>query len=164
MASIKEDKEGEEMIERTGELTPRPPSGLSVSRRASVAPMAVRNRLQQRLTRKDLYFKAIQELLEIGDAYRVVKEAMRTIDEGSDDEGSDDYYDSSDDDICENFPFEHKLKQRKMSLSGVLEQSAAERTGFAMLLTHKLNLLLMEEIIRHLSNFFYGLFIFKGRN
>ena len=98
MASIKEDKEGEEMIERTGELTPRPPSGLSVSRRASVAPMAVRNRLQQRLTRKDLYFKAIQELLEIGDAYRVVKEAMRTIDEGSDDEdeSSDEWEDYED--------------------------------------------------------------------
>ena len=138
MAPIKEDKEGEERVERSGDLTPRPESGLLRSRRASVAPMAVRNRLQQRLSRKDLYFKAIQELLEIGDAYRVVKEAMMTIDEDSDD-------DSSDDDSCDNFPFEHRLKQRKMSLSGVLEQSAAERTGFAALLSHKLNLLLIEE-------------------
>ena len=140
MASIKEDKEGEERVERSGDLTPRPSSGLLRSRRASVAPMAVRNRLQQRLSRKDLYFKAIQELLEIGDAYRVVKEAMMTIDE---DEDSD--YESSDDGSCENFPFEHRLKQRKMSLSGVLEQSAAERQGFAALLSHKLNLLLIEE-------------------
>ena len=142
---IKEDKEGEE-IEKTGEMTPRPPTPSSRSRRSSVAPIVIRNRLQQRLTRKDLYFKAIQELLEIGDAYRVVKEAMRTISEASDDE--DDFIDSSDDDLENtNFPFSHKLKQRKMSLSGVLEQSAAERTGFAALLTHKLNLLLIEDDI-----------------
>ena len=137
MAPIKEDTEGEETVEKSGDITPRPSSGILRSRRASVAPLAVRNRMQQRLARKDLYFKAIQELLEIGDAYRVVKEAMMTIDECSDDE-------SSDDDSCENFPFEHRLKQRKMSLSGVLEQSAAERTGFAALLSHKLNLLLIE--------------------
>ena len=138
MAPIKEDKEGEERVEKSGDLSPRPSSGLLRSRRASVAPMAVRNRLHQRLSRKDVYFIAIQELLEIGDAYRVVKEAMMTIDEDSD-------YESSDDDSCENFPFEHRLKQRKMSLSGVLEQSAAERQGFAALLSHKLNLLLIEE-------------------
>ena len=61
------------------------------------------------------------------------------------DEDEDSDYESSDDGSCENFPFEHRLKQRKMSLSGVLEQSAAERQGFAALLSHKLNLLLIEE-------------------
>ena len=34
-----------------------------------------------------------------------------------------------------------------MSLAGILEQSAAERGGFAALLSHKLNMLLMEDDI-----------------
>ena len=63
---------------------------------------------------------------------------------------SDEYEDSSDDDDNEAvhniLPFSHKL-QRKMSLAGVMEQSAAERCGFAALLTQKLNILLMEDDI-----------------
>lgn len=144
---ITEDKEGEEIA---GENTPRVQSGLSRSRRSSVAPIVIRNRLQQRLTRKDLYFKAIQELLEIGDAYRVVKNAMSTISEDSDDE---EFEDSDDDDLYENYPFPKKLKQRKMSSYGLLEQSAAERAGFAALLTHKLNLLLIEDDIEQDASF-----------
>ena len=143
---ITEDKEGEEIA---GENTPRVQSGISRSRRSSVAPIVIRNRLQQRLTRKDLYFKAIQELLEIGDAYRVVKNAMSTISEDSDDED----FEDSDDDLFGNSLFPTKLKQRKMSSYGLLEQSAAERSGFAALLTHKLNLLLMEDDIEQDASF-----------
>lgn len=116
MAPIIEDKVGEEMEKcKAGDVTPTPYSPRS--RRSSVAPIVVRNRLHQRLNRKDLYFKAIQELLEIGDAYRVIKNAMSTISEDSDDDT--DSMDDLDDQCHETFPFEHKLKARKMSCSGI---------------------------------------------
>ena len=111
-----------------------------------MAPIVIRNRIQQRLTRKDLYFKAIQELLEIGDAYRVSRELSNMMRESDEDEG---YEIISEDEEEEEdcFPFLTRLKQRKMSLAGILEQSAAERAGFAALLAHKLNMLLMEDEI-----------------
>ena len=109
-----------------------------------MAPIVIRNRIQQRLTRKDLYFKAIQELLEIGDAYRVSRELSTMMRESDDDE----YQIISEEEEEEDcFPFLTRLKQRKMSLAGILEQSAAERAGFAALLAHKLNMLLMEDEI-----------------
>ena len=152
LATITEDKEGEE-IERSkfGDLSVLRPSS-SRSRRASVAPIVVRNRIQQRLTRKDLYFKAIQELLEIGDAYQVIKRSLSRISDCSDED--DEYWSSSDEDD-ENLPFRHKL-QRRMSLFGVLEQSNAERCGFAALLTQKLNLLLMEDDIEPDASYICG--------
>ena len=111
-----------------------------------MAPIVIRNRIQQRLTRKDLYFKAIQELLEIGDAYRVSRELSNVMRESDEDEA---YEIISEDEEEEEdcFPFLTRLKQRKMSLAGILEQSAAERAGFAALLAHKLNMLLMEDEI-----------------
>ena len=122
-----------------------------------MAPIVIRNRIQQRLTRKDLYFKAIQELLEIGDAYRVSRELSNMMRESDEDEG---YEIISEDDEEEEeedcFPFLTRLKQRKMSLAGILEQSAAERAGFAALLALKLNMLLMEDEIEceasHVNN------------
>ena len=116
LAPIKEDKEGEE-LEKPLMAELRPPT--SRSRRASVAPIVIRNRIQQRLTRKDLYLKAIQELLEIGDAYQVMKRSLSRISDVSDD-----YEDSSEDDeneVTHILPFNHKL-QRKMSLSGLNKQ------------------------------------------
>ena len=140
LAPITEDKEGEEMErEKFAEFHRSHPTALTPlgSRRSSVAPIVIKNRLQKRLIRKDLYFKAIQELLEIGDAYRVSREVASIISESDDEE--DDLYDHS--------PFPSKFLQRKMSLAGTLEQSAAERAGFAALLAHKLTLLLMEDEI-----------------
>ena len=143
LAPITEDKEGEEIAELL--LTaPVAPSSLE-SRRSSVAPIVIRNRIQQRLTRKDLYFKAIQELLEIGDAYRVSRELSNMIRESDDEEYEIISEDGEEEEDC--FPFLTRLKQRKMSLAGILEQSAAERAGFAALLAHKLNMLLMEDEI-----------------
>ena len=143
LAPITEDKEGEEIAELL--LTaPVAPSSLE-SRRSSVAPIVIRNRIQQRLTRKDLYFKAIQELLEIGDAYRVSRELSNMIRESDDEEYEIISEDEEEEEDC--FPFLTRLKQRKMSLAGILEQSAAERAGFAALLAHKLNMLLMEDEI-----------------
>ena len=110
-----------------------------------MAPIVIRNRIQQRLTRKDLYFKAIQELLEIGDAYRVSRELSNMIRESDDEEYEIISEDEEEEEDC--FPFLTRLKQRKMSLAGILEQSAAERAGFAALLAHKLNMLLMEDEI-----------------
>ena len=110
-----------------------------------MAPIVIRNRIQQRLTRKDLYFKAIQELLEIGDAYRVSRELSNMIRESDDEEYEIISEDEEEEEDC--FPFLTRLKQRKMSLAGILEQSAAERAGFAALLAHKLHLLLMEDEI-----------------
>ena len=142
LAPITEDKEGEEIAEL---LLTAPPAPTSLeSRRSSVAPIVIRNRIQQRLTRKDLYFKAIQELLEIGDAYRVSRELSNMIRE-SDDEEYEIISEDEEEEDC--FPFLARLKQRKMSLAGILEQSAAERAGFAALLAHKLHLLLMEDEI-----------------
>ena len=48
-----------------------------------------------------------------------------------------------------------------MSLSGVLEQSAAERTGFAALLSHKLNLLLIE--VQREVNTRFDRFLFRTK-
>ena len=150
LAPITEDREGEEIErEKNTEWHPLPPPDPTPlgSRRSSVAPIVIKNRLQKRLIRKDLYFKAIQELLEIGDAYRVSRELTSIISD-SDDEEEDDLYD--------HFPFPNKLMQRKMSLAGILEQSAAERAGFAALLAHKLSLLLMEDEIESEASYVPG--------
>ena len=129
-------------------LTAPPARSPLGSRRPSVAPIVIRNRIQQRLTRKDLYFKAIQELLEIGDAYRVSRELNNMMRESDDDEdGYEIISEDEEEDKEDCFPFLPRLKQRKMSLAGILEQSAAERAGFAALLADKLNMLLMEDEI-----------------
>ena len=148
LAPIKEDKEGEEgpgHQERI--LVSSPPGPPPVSRRSSVAPIVIRNRIQQRLTRESggLYLKAIQELLEIGDAIRVSRSRERIGSVDSEEDG--DSEDSSDVNKDTLHMFQHRLRQRKMSLSGVLEQSAAERSGFATLLINKLNQLLIEDDI-----------------
>ena len=113
--------------------------------KAPVAPLIVRNRIQQRLTRvsSNLYLKVIQELLEMGDAIRVSKEKLAKRNESSSgSEFEDDY-----DDPNEYYSFPERLRQRKMSLTGVLEQSEAERVGFAALLDQKLNQLMIEDDI-----------------
>ena len=128
--------------------------------KALVAPFAVKNRIQQRLTRvsSNLYLKVIQELLEMGDAIRVSRDQLaRQNDNSSDSELEDDYDDNNEFyDINEFYRFTDRLRQRKMSLNGVLEQSAAETMGFAALLSLKLQQLLIEDDIEqdafHLSN------------
>jgi hypothetical protein len=69
----------------------------------------------------NLYLKVIQELLEMGDAIRVSKERLAR---GNDDE-SDSEDQDEDDDCNDYYTFTDRLRQRKMSLTGVLEQSAA---------------------------------------
>ena len=150
LAPIKEDREGEE-TKRTGETTfirdvarIRANSPLPIPK-IPVAPFIVKNRIQQRLTRvsSNLYLKVIQELLEMGDAIRVSKERLA---KGNDNES--DSEDEDDDDDCnEYYTFTDRLRQRKMSLTGVLEQSAAETMGFAALLDLKLKQLRMEDDI-----------------
>ena len=101
--------------------------------KAPVAPFAVKNRIQQRLTRvsSNLYLKVIQELLEMGDAIRVSRDQLaRRNDNSSDSEFDEDY---DDDDINEFYRFQDRLRQRKMSLNGVLEQSAAETYSVCVL-------------------------------
>lgn len=115
--------------------------------KAPVAPFAVKNRIQQRLTRvsSNLYLKVIQELLEMGDAIRVSRDQLARRNDNSSDSEFDEEYD--DDDINEFYRFQDRLRQRKMSLNGVLEQSAAETMGFAALLSLKLKQLLIEDDI-----------------
>ena len=148
LAPIKEDREGEE-TKRTGETTfirdvarIRANSPLPIPK-IPVAPFIVKNRIQQRLTRvsSNLYLKVIQELLEMGDAIRVSKERLA---KGNDNESDSE---DEDDDCNEYYTFTDRLRQRKMSLTGVLEQSAAETMGFAALLDLKLKQLRMEDDI-----------------
>ena len=151
LAPIREDREGEEnrrMAEaslkdnmRCGN-SPIPKMHIT---KTPVAPFIIKNRIQQRLTRvsSNLYLKVIQELLEMGDAIRVSRDRLaRGNDNESDSEFEDEY-----DDCDEFYRFTDRLKQRKMSLTGVLEQSAAETMGFAALLDLKLKHLLMEDDI-----------------
>ena len=111
--------------------------------KAAVAPIVVKNRIQQRLTRisGSLYLKVVQELLEMGDAIRVSQERLARDNENESDS------ELEEDDYNEYYSSTYKLRQRKMSLTGVLEQSAAETFGFAALLEHKLNQLLIEDDI-----------------
>ena len=116
-----------------------------------VAPFAVKNRIQQRLTRvsSNLYLKVIQELLEMGDAIRVSRDQLARQNDNSSDSELENDYDDRDEfyDINEFYRFTDRLRQRKMSLNGVLEQSAAETMGFAALLSLKLQQLLIEDDI-----------------
>lgn len=90
-----------------------------------------------------MYLSVIQQLLELGDARRKSWTSWNSDDNSSGSSSSEDT--EEEEDFHHLFPFTNKLRSRKMSLSGVLDQSDVERRGFASLLRQKLERLRMED-------------------
>ena len=131
---VKEDVEGEEMA---GE---HEWSNRMRGQGTHIADFVVHNRIWKQFGNTGMYLAVIQQLLELGDARRKSWTSWNSDDDtstscSSGDEEEEDFY----------FPFTNKLRSRKMSLSGVLDQSDVERRGFASLLQQKLERLSMED-------------------
>ena len=129
---VKEDVEGEELAGEHEWSRMRGPG-------THIADFVVHNRIWKQFGNTGMYLAVIQQLLELGDARRKSWTSWN-----SDDDTSSTSCSSSGDEE-EIFPFTNKLRSRKMSLSGVLDQSNAERRGFASLLQQKLERLSMED-------------------
>ena len=133
---VKEDVEGEEMADGEQEWVKGRGQG------THIADFVVHNRIWKQFGNTGMYLAVIQQLLELGDARRKSWTSWNSDDERSSSSSS---WDEEEENCYQLFPFTNRLRSRKMSLSGVLDQSDAERRGFAALLQLKLERLSIED-------------------
>ena len=133
---VKEDVEGEEMADGEQEWVKGRGQG------THIADFVVHNRIWKQFGNTGMYLAVIQQLLELGDARRKSWTSWNSDDERSSSSSSGD---EEEENFYQIFPFTNRLRSRKMSLSGVLDQSDAERRGFAALLQLKLERLSIED-------------------
>ena len=135
---VKEDVEGEEEMAGEHEWSRVRPGQLT-----HIADFVVHSRIWKQFGNRGMYLAVIQQLLELGDARRKSWTSWNSGDNSSTSCSSGDEEEEDFNQLL--FPFTNKLRSRKMSLSGVLDQSDAERRGFASLLHQKLERLSMED-------------------